>query len=344
MSDIFIRKIGRAGRITLTRPRALNAVTYEMVRAIDRALDDWRIDPDVEVVVIDAAGKKAFSAGGDLAEMYKTGTAGDYDYGRRFWADEYRLNAKIANYPKPYIAFCQGFTMGGGVGVSLHGSHRVVCENSSIAMPECAVGLVPDVGGSYLLGRAPGRVGEYLGVTGFRMNAADAIYAGFADYFVPEEEWLALIADLELTGVPALIERKAAPVPPQIEGKLARAQREIDRIFEAPIAQMWEQAWTASFAAAFAKSTDLASPLSMACAVDLIRRARVSGTVEAALSHEYRFTHRVMEHGDFLEGIRSVIIDKDRSPKWKHGSISQVTEAEVTDMLADLGARSLILS
>jgi len=252
-----------------------------MVRAIDEALDDWRDDPDVELVVIDAAGKKAFSAGGDLAEMHKTGTAGDFDYGRRFWADEYRLNAKIANYPKPYVAFCQGFTMGGGVGVSLHGSHRIVCESSSIAMPECAVGLVPDVGG---------------------------------------------------------------PVPSQIEGKLKKSQREFDRIFASPLAQMWEGAWTASFAASFAKMTDLASPLSMACAVELIRRARQGQTIEAALTQEYNFTHRVMEHGDFLEGIRSVIIDKDRDPKWKHASIREITETEVEAMLADLGVRSLILS
>ena len=344
MSDIFIRKIGRAGRITLTRPRALNAVTYEMVRAIDAALDAWLHDEDVELVVIDAAGKKAFSAGGDLAEMYRTGTAGDFDYGRRFWADEYRLNAKIANYPKPYIAFCQGFTMGGGVGVSLHGSHRIVCESSSIAMPECAVGLVPDVGGTYLLAQAPGYLGEYLGVTGFRMNAADAIHAGFADYFVPEAEWLALIADLELTGVPDLIPRKAVAVPKEIEGKLARSQNEFDRIFSEPIREMWDGAWTASFAAAFAKMTGAASPLSMACAVELVRRARQTQNIEAALSQEYRFTHRVMEDGDFLEGIRAVIIDKDRSPEWKHSAIKDVSDEEVHQMLADLGPRSLMLA
>jgi enoyl-CoA hydratase len=187
--SIRIRKIGRIGQITLQRPEALNAVTYEMVLAIEAALDDWRDDDEVACVLIDAEGHKAFSAGGDLQFMYDTASKGDFDAGRTFWRDEYRLNAKIAAFPKPYVALCQGFTMGGGVGVSLHGSHRVVGESSRIAMPECAVGLVPDVGGTLLLARAPGRLGEYLGVTGYRMNASDAILAGFADYFIPEAEW-----------------------------------------------------------------------------------------------------------------------------------------------------------
>ena len=186
MSDILIRKIGRAGRITLNRPDALNALTYAMIHDIEAALDAWRDDDEVALVVIDAAGEKAFSAGGDIAEMYRTGTAGDFAYGRTFWADEYRVNAKIAEYPKPYVAFMQGFTMGGGVGVSCHGSHRVVGESSRIAMPECGIGLIPDVGGSFLLARAPGRLGEYLGTTGTRMGPGDAIFAGFADLFIPE--------------------------------------------------------------------------------------------------------------------------------------------------------------
>jgi enoyl-CoA hydratase len=137
--------------------------------------------------VIDAAGDKAFCAGGDIAEMYATGTAGDFDYGRRFWADEYRMNAKLFNFPKPVVTFLQGFTMGGGVGVGCHGSHRIVGDSSQIAMPECGIGLVPDVGGSLILARAPGRLGEYLGTTAARMGPGDAIHAGFADYYIPED-------------------------------------------------------------------------------------------------------------------------------------------------------------
>lgn len=340
MSDIHIRKAGRAGRITLQRPQALNAVTYEMVLVIEKALDEWRDDPDVALVVIDAEGEKAFSAGGDLAEMYRTGTAGDFSYGRKFWADEYRLNAKIANYPKPYISFCQGFTMGGGVGVSLHGSHRVVCENSKIAMPECGVGLVPDVGGTYLLGRAPGHAGEFLGATGFRMSAGDAIYAGFADYFVPHSDWPVLIAELEENGDPGVV----ASASKVWVSDLVELQSEIDRVFSGSIQDIWTNIQVSILAEQFEKLTSHSSPLALACSIELVRMARAKGSVEAALSHEYRFTYRVMEHGDFLEGIRSVIIDKDRSPKWRHDSVRDVPRRDVDAMLADLGKDTLRLS
>ena len=337
MSDIHIRIVGRAGRITLTRPKASNAVTYEMVLAIDEALEAWRNDAAVDLVLIDAEGEKAFSAGGDLAQMYATGTAGDFSYGRKFWADEYRLNAKIATYPKPYVALCQGFTMGGGVGVSLHGSHRVVCESSRISMPECGVGLVPDVGGTHLLGRAPGRLGEYLGVTGYRMDAGDAIYAGFADHFVPEAGWPALIAELETSGDVGAVIRAAQPV----EGRLSAMQGEIDRVCQGTVQEIWSAVQSSGLAEQFEKTTKLSSPLSMACAVSLVRMAREAGTVEAALGFEYRFTHRVMERGDFLEGIRSVIIDKDRSPNWRHRSIEDVSGGDIDAMLAPLGVDAL---
>ena len=185
MSDIHIRTTGRAGRITLNRPDALNALTYEMCLAIEAAIDAWATDAQIALVIIDAVGDRAFCAGGDIQEMYDTATRGNFEYGRKFWADEYRLNNKIAHFPKPYIAFMQGFTMGGGVGVSAHGSHRIVDDASRIAMPECAIGLVPDVGGSVLLACAPGRLGEYLGTTGTRMGPADAIHAGFADHYIP---------------------------------------------------------------------------------------------------------------------------------------------------------------
>ncbi|RMD91318.1 MAG: enoyl-CoA hydratase/isomerase family protein, partial [Alphaproteobacteria bacterium] len=164
--EILIRKEGRAGRITLNRPEALNALTWPMVTAIEQALDAWADDDELALIVIDGAGERAFCAGGDIAELYRTGRAGDYDYGRRFWRDEYRMNAKLFHFPKPVVTFLHGFVMGGGVGVGCHGSHRIVCEGSVVAMPECGIGLVPDVGGSLILARAPGRLGEYLGTTG----------------------------------------------------------------------------------------------------------------------------------------------------------------------------------
>ena len=213
MTDIQIRKTGRAGRITLNRPQALNALTWDMCLAIEAALDAWRDDDTVDLVVIDAAGERAFCSGGDIAEMYRRGRAGDYDFGRRFWTDEYRMNAKVAEFPKPYIAFMQGYTMGGGVGVSCHGSHRIVGGTTRVAMPECGIGIIPDVGGTLILSRAAGCLGHFIGTTGHRMDAGDAILAGFADTFIPETEWPALIERLEASGDPAVIAEAAHPAP-----------------------------------------------------------------------------------------------------------------------------------
>ena len=186
--DIFIRKSGYIGHITLNRPDVLNSLTYSMILAIEKSLSEWETDESIALVIIDAKGDRAFCAGGDIQILYENGFKKNFAYGQKFWADEYRLNEKIANYKKPFVAFMQGFTMGGGVGVSCHGSHRIVGETSKIAMPECSIGLVPDVGGSFLLAKLPGNIGTFLGTTGKRMSASDAIYCGFADYFVPEKK------------------------------------------------------------------------------------------------------------------------------------------------------------
>jgi enoyl-CoA hydratase len=341
--DILMRVEGRAGRITLNRPAALNALTWEMCGRIETALDAWAEDDSVAMLVIDAAGEKAFCAGGDIAEMYATGTAGDFDYGRRFWADEYRMNAKLFNFPKPVATFLQGFTMGGGVGVGCHASHRIVCDTSRIAMPEVGIGLVPDVGGSLILARAPGRLGEYLGVTAARMGPGDAIYAGFADYLVPTEAWDTLKAELCETGDWEAVDRAAAPAP---EAPLAAHQTEIDMLFAGDglrdILNLLRPAGT-GFATATLEAMARNSPLSMACTVDLIRRVRGRDTIEGALELEYRFTARAMEHGDFLEGIRAAIIDKDRSPNWRHATTEGPSNLDVSRMLLPLGAEGLKL-
>jgi enoyl-CoA hydratase len=337
--DIHIRTEGHAGRITLNRPDALNAVTYEMCMAIDAALDLWAADDAVALVLIDAVGERAFCAGGDIQEMYDTGTAGDFDYGRRFWADEYRMNAKMFRFPKPVVTFLQGFTMGGGVGVGCHGSHRIVGESSKIAMPECGIGLVPDVGGSLLLARAPGRLGEYLGTTAARMDAADAIYAGFADFFVPEAEWDALKAELIQSGDWDAVDR--AKQPPSDSG-LQAMQREIDAHFGGETLRDILAVLQTSSADIAARALDLMArnaPLSMACAVELIHRARAADDIGRALTHEYRFTARSMEQGDFLEGIRAAIIDKDRNPKWAHAQMTDVAQVEVSRMLMPLNVK-----
>jgi len=343
MADIDIRVTGHAGRITLTRPGALNAMTYEMCLAIEDALDRWHDDGAVTLVVIDAQGDRAFCSGGDIAELYATGTKGDFAFGQKFWADEYRLNHKIFNYPKPVVSFLQGFTMGGGVGIGCHGSHRIVCESSQIAMPECGIGLVPDVGGSMMLARAPGRLGEYLCVTARRMSADDAIYSGFADTYIPHLMWADLIAQLEKTGAVDLIEQSAGTAP---EGDLRRLQDQIDALFAGRALGKIKRDLSddgSEFAQASLRLMGRNAPLSMAATVEMMHRLRgPSLTLEQALDLEYRFTARAMAHGDFLEGIRAAIIDKDRQPKWQFAD-SKVPPEAVSMMLAPLGNDALSL-
>lgn len=342
MSDISCRIEGRAGRITLNRPKALNALTWEMCLEIEKALLAWADDPAVALLVIDGLPcEKAFCAGGDLAQMYASGKAGDYDYGRRFWRDEYRMNAALFNFPKPVVTFLHGFTMGGGVGVGCHGSHRVVCDDSRIAMPETRVGLVPDVGGSLLLARAPGRLGEYLGITATRMGPGDAIHAGFADFFVPRADWPALIATLTETGDWQAVDRAGGPPP---DSKFAAQQADIDYLFSGEtLRDMLNmlKVSTRDMARDASKAMVGNSPISMACAVELIHRSRARDTIEGALEMEYRFTFRSMEHGDFLEGIRALIIDKDNAPTWRHPGPEAVAAHEVSAMFLPLGDDAL---
>ena len=343
MTDIHIRIEDHAGRITLSRPKALNALTYEMCLAIEQALITWRSDPRVALVIIDAEGDKAFCAGGDIADLYATGMAGNYAYGQKFWADEYRLNYRLKTYSKPVISFLQGFTMGGGVGVGCHGSHRIVGETSKIAMPEVGIGLVPDVGGSYILAHAPGSVGVFLGTTAYRMDAADAIFAGFADMFIPQSAWTNLIQELSETGDLSCI----APFKEELEtSTLAMMQDEIDALFNINnLAELSDKAsLNESKPHSFVtKSLATNSPLAMASALKLIRTQQANDTSFAqALAMEYRFTHRAMEHGDFLEGIRAAIIDKDKSPNWRQ-TPKTVSDTNIETMLAPLGNDELSL-
>jgi enoyl-CoA hydratase/carnithine racemase len=338
MTDIHIRIEGRAGRITLARPDALNALTYDMVLAIEAAIDGWR-EADVDLVLIDAEGTRAFCSGGDISDMYASGLRSDYEYGRKFWRDEYRLNAKLFEYPKPVVSFLQGFTMGGGVGVGCHGSHRIVGESSQIAMPECGIGLVPDVGGSLMLTLAPGRLGEYLGATATRMNAADAIFAGFADTFIPEANWDAIKSELMNTG-----DVSAIRPHPVAGGTLEALQPEIDRHFcgetLSDIVKNLRSEDT-DFTASALKALNRNAPLAMACAVQIVRRLRSANSVRQALEMEYRYTYRAMAQGDFIEGIRAAIIDKDRNPKWAHPAPDAVPDIDVVTMIKPLGAEKL---
>jgi enoyl-CoA hydratase len=339
--DIHIRIEGAAGRITLHRPKALNALTYQMCLDIEAALDAWRGDDAVKLVVIDAEGDKAFCAGGDIQDLYDASAAGDFAYGQTFWRNEYRLNEKIFNYPKPYIALMQGFVMGGGIGVSCHGSHRIVCETSQIAMPECGIGLIPDVGGSLMLARAPGRLGEYLGTTGARMDAGDAIYAGFADTFVPRDDWQKLITDLVKTGHVDQVDQYARPAP---SAGFLKFQDLIDRHFghlniNDTVKSL--EVDESNFAASALKMLNKKSPLSVAATPELIDRVRKANTIEAALAEEYNFTYRAAEFGDFIEGIKTTIIDRSHTPNWRFATLSDVGHTDVEEMLAPLGENAL---
>lgn len=339
MGDISIRTQGRAGRITFTRPKALNALSHDMCKALDAALIGWADDPAVTLVVIDAEGERAFCAGGDIAELYGEGRRGNFTYGRNFWRDEYRMNARIGAYPKPVVSLIHGFCMGGGVGVACHASHRLVGESAQIAMPECAIGLVPDVGGSALLARAPGHSGAWLAATGARMGPGDAIYAGFADHFVPQDDWPALIAALCATGdaAPVLEAARPAPGPARLPG----LQPQIDRHFALPelarivsSLSMDDGDFSRETQAAMAKG----SPLAMALALEMQRRLGPAADLRTALELEYRVSFRAQEATDFLEGIRAMIIDKDRNPRWRPGLPAP---AEISALLAPLGPDSL---
>lgn len=334
MSELIARIEGRAGRLTLNRPQALNALTHAICLETEAALEAWRDDPAVTVVILDGAGERAFCAGGDIAQVTRAGQQGNFGAGRDFWRDEYRMNLMLARYPKPIVSFMHGFVMGGGVGYGCHVDHRVVGESTQMAMPECGIGLIPDVGGTWLLSRAPGELGLYLALTAARMGPGDAIATGFADRFIPEAEWDAAKALLCETGDPTTLPRHVAPDAP-----LAAQQAQIDALFggaDIPAILATLEADDSDLARAALKAMRRNSPLSMASSLAMLRPA--PSTLAAALAQEFRWTWRAMSDGDFIEGVRAQILDKDRNPRWKHDRPEAVTAEEVRAMLASLGA------
>ncbi|PTX50599.1 enoyl-CoA hydratase [Gemmobacter caeni] len=332
---VLIRREGRAGRITLNRPARLNALTREMCLAILAALDAWRADPAVALVIFDAAGDRAFSAGGDVVAVVRAAQAGDFTFGRDFFSDEYRMNALIALYPKPIIAFMQGYTMGGGIGIGGHASHRILGETTQMAMPETRIGLVPDVGASALLARSPGRTGLYLGLTGARMTPGDAIYCGFADLLLPQADWPGLIEWLAESGDPAVLPKGRAP-----DSDLAGARPQIDRIFARPGLRAISAAAaqeTGPIPEAIRTALAHHDPLAMAATLQLIAAAETTHSVPEALEREFRFTARAAESGDFIEGVRAMLIDRDDRPAWRQaGATDSALSGAVAAMLAPL--------
>ena len=336
MTDVIIRIEGKAGRITLNRPQVLNALTHDMIRMIAQALDDWERDDTVDLVMIEGAGERAFCAGGDIQSLYREGRSSP-EIGRRFWFDEYRLNARIHHYPKPYVAIMDGITMGGGAGISIHGSHRIVTERSTIAMPEASIGFMPDVGSTRLLADAPGETGLYLGLTAARMSAADAIYAGFADTNVPSQRLTELKDKLVTTGDTSVI-KDFAEAPPKSE--LDHSRGRIDHFFGRKTLTAIVEALKGADGKWEGETLDAlrrVSPFSAAATFEAIHRARKSRELEPCLAIEYRFSWRSLEGEDFFEGIRAAVIDKDRNPKWQSGRIEDVPSVAVKQVFAPLG-------
>ena len=342
LSDqISIQKLGRAGVITITRPKVLNAITFEMCMAMKSALEVWREDPEVTLVLVEGEGDKAFCAGGDVEEIYRAGLEGDVDFSRNLWRNEGPLFAGIKEYPKPYVALMHGYVMGLGAGVSMHGSHRVVTERTSFAMPECTIGHIPDTGVSARFARAPGSCGKYLGMTGARLGPADTIYAGLADDFVRADDIVTLREALATTGDVGVIEDLATEPP---VGELRQRQIQIDEHFSKSsaleIVQGLEREgddWTT----ACARSIRRASPLSIACFHAVMDRVSENPTVRNAVTWEFRYAYRSLSDGDFMEGVRAQIIDKDREPSWRVPTLEALSPTDVEAMLAPVGSAEL---
>ncbi|MET9253933.1 enoyl-CoA hydratase/isomerase family protein [Streptomyces sp. NPDC003717] len=341
MSDVLFHTAGRAAHITLDRPRALNALTHDMVLRIDEALTDWEHDPSVETVVITGAGDRGLCAGGDIRAIHDDARDGDGTASAAFWRDEYRLDARIARYSKPYVAVMDGIVMGGGVGVSAHGRVRIVTERSRIAMPETGIGFVPDVGGTYLLALAPGELGTHLGLTGAGIGAGDALLCGLADHYVPSSALPGLVDDLAEAPVRDVIARHVQSPP---DAALAAHRDWIDACYAADDVEeivhgLLARGEPAAHQAAETLLTK--SPTALKVTLAALRRARRLGPLERVLDQEYRVSCATLTAPDLVEGIRAQVIDKDRAPRWSPETLAEVTEADVERFFLPLGEHEL---
>ncbi|MFE1874199.1 enoyl-CoA hydratase/isomerase family protein [Streptomyces sp. NPDC059496] len=335
-NTVLFHTEGRTGVVTLNRPKALNALTHPMVIRIEGALAAWAADPAVQQVLIRGAGERGLCAGGDIRAIHDDAKAGN-TASADFWRDEYRLNARIARYPKPYVALMDGITMGGGVGVSAHGSVRIVTERSRVAMPETGIGFVPDVGGTYLLGRAPGELGTHLALTGTPVGAADALLCGLADHFVPADRLPELTAALAEAPVHEVLPRYAATPGP---GELADRRGWIDHCYAAATVEEIVERLLGQGepAAKEAAETILAkSPTALKVTLAALRRAAELGPLERVLAQEFRVSCNGLTAPDLVEGIRAQVIDKDRDPRWSPATLAEVTAADVERFFAPLG-------
>lgn len=342
MTDEVIARVeGALGLILLDRPAALNSLNEAMCAAIDAALDRFATDASVRAVMIEGAGDRAFCAGGDVVAMHAAGRSGSAAW-EGFFATEYRMNLAIACFPKPFVAVMDGVTMGGGVGVSIHGSHRVATERTLWAMPETGIGMVPDVGSTFHLGRM-GALGRFLALTGARLDGAEAVAAGVATHFVPSARIGALRDALAAGDTPAAALARLAETPPP--ARLAANRQRIDTLFAATTAE-------AILAALDAKGSDWAtkeaatirrmSPTAIKLALALLARGAAGG-VASALTNEYRVVAALKHGDDFFEGVRAQLIDKDRMPRWQPPTLAQVGDPAVEAHFAVPAGGDLVL-
>jgi enoyl-CoA hydratase len=345
-ADVLFERRGRLGLVTLNRPRALNTLTLAMVRAIDATLRAWADDAGIAAVAIRGAGERAFCAGGDIRALYESGIAGRYDEALQFWREEYPLNILIREYPKPFVALIRGIDMGGGVGVSVHGSHRAAVGDIAFAMPEVGIGFFPDVGATYVLPRLPAGVGLWLALSGQKLGTADACALGLATHaIVPAAE--AAVLDALAAGTPPDAALAANAVDPG-EAPVTALLPAIARLFAgdsvAAVFADLEREASAGAAAAFAADAATAirrkSPTSLAIAFEQMRRGG-SLDFRAAMRTEFRIASRIVRGHDLYEGIRAVVIDKDNAPRWRPATLAEVADSDIAAYFAPL-ARELV--
>ncbi|OMC35101.1 3-hydroxyisobutyryl-CoA hydrolase [Mycobacterium sp. GA-1841] len=334
--DVLVSVRNGVGILTLNRPKAINSLTEGMVAGISEALHAWEHDDSVHTVLLTGAGERGLCAGGDVVALYHSAKAGGGD-ARRFWYDEYLLNAYIGSYPKPYVALMDGIVMGGGVGVAAHGSVRVATDTTKMAMPEVGIGFIPDVGGTYLLSRAPGALGLHAALTGAPFTGADAIAMGFADHYVPHDQLAAFTEALIDGGVQKALAAYASEPP---ASPLLQQRDWIDECYAGETVADIVAALRAHDAAPAADTGSTAageaatliatrSPVSLAVTLEAVRRAAKLDTLEDVLRQEYRTSCASLKSHDFVEGIRAQLVDKDRNPQWSPSSIEAVTVADV---------------
>jgi enoyl-CoA hydratase len=314
-----------------------------MVCRIDAALAEWEHDDDVATVVVSGAGDRGLCAGGDIRAIREDALTAS-GASRAFWRDEYRLNARIARFPKPYVAVMDGIVMGGGVGVSAHGSVRIVTERSAVAMPEVGIGFVPDVGGTYLLSRAPGELGTHLALTASRIGPGDALLCGLADHFVPSARLGEFLDALSVTPAEEAVRAVAEPAP---DAELAGHRPWIDACYTADTVEEIVARLRAARDPAARKAAELItnhSPTALKATLRSLRRARGLASLAEVLDQEYRVSCAFLGVPDLPEGIRAQVVDKDRDPQWSPGTLEAVAPAAVEAFFAPLGDAELGLA